>query len=614
MSTITNERQRSSGVVGDERGAMIIVALFMAVLISGFMFWVIGIGDAIVYRERMQDAADAGAFSAAVVHARGMNIIVLINLIMAAALAILIALKLLQTIIIGAMAVCAALAFVTFGATLAAIPPLQIANRAVHTAHETLKGPIYTLLRFGHTTAGLVRDAMPTAATARSIDVAISGYRPQVVFGATIPLGPGRHLPTEDDDFGRLCEEGGEVVTDVVMWPLDPIIPDAVEGWLSRATGRLTRTFSAWFCGQPGSGSSPPSFSEEVEVALPQIWTTEGERCRSSACTGGNPPGDCESACRTAAEQERASQPPEGSTTCADDGPDSLCAERRRRARSICTPTSGYEDFVYIREERTRYYWREQVGEDEYVVHHTEYPDSDPPPPERMRDVVHSRRRISQELHPCFSFSGIGGGHPYDPTDSHDLCAQEPDGPPITPGLPLERTLPIGRDAAVGVRYTIRPHIYACHDSREVSMTAGGERDIPTDRNAMSPQRIRERDSRGRPIELGDDNFQVRFVVFGRALSDRGSNGVEVGNWGRDVARSSTLGSIRTVGRLNVAQAEFYYPSTNLADRRDWMWNMRWRARLRRFHEPVGGFGAMCGGVDRVACGLVDVIDEMIAH
>ena len=41
----------------------------------------------------MQEAADATAFSAAVLHARGMNLLVMINLIMACVLAVRVALK-----------------------------------------------------------------------------------------------------------------------------------------------------------------------------------------------------------------------------------------------------------------------------------------------------------------------------------------------------------------------------------------------------------------------------------------------------------------------------------------------------------------------------------------
>ena len=63
---------------------MIVMGIPMAMLMIGFLYFVIGLGEQIVMRERLQDAADSGAFSAAIMHARGMNMIVLVNQVMAA--------------------------------------------------------------------------------------------------------------------------------------------------------------------------------------------------------------------------------------------------------------------------------------------------------------------------------------------------------------------------------------------------------------------------------------------------------------------------------------------------------------------------------------------------
>src|SRR5262245_43538333 len=80
----------------DQRGAIAFAALFMAVLLTGAACYLMGIGDSLLQRERLQDAADAVAFSSAVLHARGMNLLALLNMTMAALLAILVALKLVE--------------------------------------------------------------------------------------------------------------------------------------------------------------------------------------------------------------------------------------------------------------------------------------------------------------------------------------------------------------------------------------------------------------------------------------------------------------------------------------------------------------------------------------
>lgn len=66
----------------DERGAIMIIGLFMAFALIGALWFLLGIGATLALREKMQQAADSAAFSAAAVHARDMNIIVGINIVM----------------------------------------------------------------------------------------------------------------------------------------------------------------------------------------------------------------------------------------------------------------------------------------------------------------------------------------------------------------------------------------------------------------------------------------------------------------------------------------------------------------------------------------------------
>ena len=68
----------------DERGAIMVLGLFLALAAVAALWSVIGIGDAVLARERSQDAADSVAYASAVMHARGMNFIALINLVMLA--------------------------------------------------------------------------------------------------------------------------------------------------------------------------------------------------------------------------------------------------------------------------------------------------------------------------------------------------------------------------------------------------------------------------------------------------------------------------------------------------------------------------------------------------
>ena len=65
----------------DERGAVMLMGLFMALFLIGGTWFLFGIARTLVFRERVQEAADAAAFSSAAIHAKGMNLIAAINLL-----------------------------------------------------------------------------------------------------------------------------------------------------------------------------------------------------------------------------------------------------------------------------------------------------------------------------------------------------------------------------------------------------------------------------------------------------------------------------------------------------------------------------------------------------
>jgi hypothetical protein len=68
----------------DTRGAVMFIGVFFACFLIGILWFMIGIGDAIVFRERAQEAADASTFASAVIHAKGMNMIAFINVVLLA--------------------------------------------------------------------------------------------------------------------------------------------------------------------------------------------------------------------------------------------------------------------------------------------------------------------------------------------------------------------------------------------------------------------------------------------------------------------------------------------------------------------------------------------------
>jgi hypothetical protein len=77
-------KREENGLAGDQRGAILLIALFIALSLAGALWTIVGIGDAIIQRDRGQEAADAAALSSAVVHARAMNATSALNFVMLA--------------------------------------------------------------------------------------------------------------------------------------------------------------------------------------------------------------------------------------------------------------------------------------------------------------------------------------------------------------------------------------------------------------------------------------------------------------------------------------------------------------------------------------------------
>lgn len=196
---------RHPNIRRDERGAVMVIGVFMSAFLVGCLWYIIGLGDAAVYRQYMQDGADATAYAAGVYQARGMNIIAMLNLIMASVLAVLVALKIAQVLLTIANVVSCALALIGIGipfctATTNAQPKLQqLIDKTTKIVHTVLKG-----LYIAESTVAV---AMPFVAEVKSVMVA-KGYAPTVDGGfmISISLIPG-HVTKFLGDIGSKKDE-----------------------------------------------------------------------------------------------------------------------------------------------------------------------------------------------------------------------------------------------------------------------------------------------------------------------------------------------------------------------------------------------------------------------
>jgi hypothetical protein len=555
----------------NERGAIMLIAVFFAIFGVAILYYMIGIGQAVLFRERMQDAADATALSAAIANARGMNFIVLINLVMAALLAILVTIKLVEGIAILGIFIAGAMAWGTFGATLVAIPPLRAIQQSMNSSYETMKPPVFTALQALHTTAGAVKWQTPKAADAfASADVS-EHWGPSITWGVAFSSREfGDGLPVEDDTFQSLCGRAGEypimLASAAIGCPAISPIFDELEG----AMKTITSDLSAWFCGD-GSGRAP-TYDKTENEGYPKL---SGDK---QCIDGGNDTQAAHAAdttnpvCEEQRQMKLDAQPDATTGSCQAGHDCSLTGPYNTQvvaAREQCDPTQSPAPVAYsyqVRTGRVCYLWskgqwlRQKPEYDSYLLRSSSSPPCGP-----------------AEVHPAISI-----GYNKIVRQSQDIeevlpvCSNEE--VPPAPRFPEENTL------SPPVEFTQVTQIIGCTKSVtkqvDFNLDGNGNADKPVggaDNDDKSPKRVES------GVKLGDEDFHVRSFIAGKFPGEMADRIVSLPLRSEDHP-SNPLSALELLGNCSVAQAEYFYEGNE--GREDWMWHMKWRARLIRFRLP----------------------------
>lgn len=565
-----SERTRQS----DERGAILLIALFFAVFMVGMVYYVIGVAEAVLLSERMQDAVDASALSGAVMNARAMNFIVLINLVMSVLLAILVALKLVETLAIVGIILASALAYPTFGLTLPFVPILESVRSTTSAWYNTLKPDVETALELLNELETTVANVAPPAAKELAEEGIEEYWMPPVEFATVVPFQTpdqadcylGQCLPVENDDYSVLCGKAGGVVGDLIALPFSVIDVEELSNAISGAASGAAREFSDWFCGSGGSGGSGGAPSIETTVKrhypmLPSVLACEESVKQDKSVS--------ERVC-AASTAETADAEPDKTTgncqaghDCSIDGP----YERSvRAARENCALTQSPPPVEISWQEQTgtvSYVWNGETWErgEETITetvqkHKKENQFFIPPPcgPERYRPMI-----VGYELEP----------HPHGDVNEVNPVCSEGGGPPV--GI-----VPVRRGQVFQSEFRRVPHILGCRRDFEEEKSGSNEGPAASG-DTRAPKKIIK------DVKLGDEAFQLRSFARRKPRMAGPGRGVRVALWGADEP-GSELGELEDFGSFAVAQSEYFYDGTEGED--GWMWNMKWRGRLKRFRLP----------------------------
>ena len=252
-------RARLRSLGHDRSGAVMLVAVFLASMLVGGLWYLVGIGNAALFRERVQDGADAAAFAGAVYHARGMNLVAMINLIMAAVLAILVALKIAYVLLSITYWISNAICHVPYGQWACPIAAAsQAAKNAVDQEIKTLTPIIQNTLKVLSKLQRGVAALMPWVAEEKAGTVAKLYKKPVegavILSNSLIPWGVREGLPVEEDDYSVLCDHAAEVVGEFVMIPFS--IFGVSTQWASGLFKNFVSLAPSYFCGSSGSASA----------------------------------------------------------------------------------------------------------------------------------------------------------------------------------------------------------------------------------------------------------------------------------------------------------------------------------------------------------------------
>jgi hypothetical protein len=245
-----------------------VLGIFMCTCLVGVLWYLAGIGEAVVFRERVQEASDAAAFSSAVLQARGMNLIVLINLIMACVLGIRVALKVVQLtlVILGAI-------FSAIGWFVPPVAPFGVAAfqgaTQVQNILNQVKNPIDNTLKALSAVQKTIARVVPAASLAGGAQVGRL-YQPGVssAWAATDAATLAEGLPLEEGSGERLCFEAGRAFASLIWWAL----PDSLSGleggtpgeYFTDTVGTIVERGGAYFC-ENGSGGSAPNLDDILD-------------------------------------------------------------------------------------------------------------------------------------------------------------------------------------------------------------------------------------------------------------------------------------------------------------------------------------------------------------
>lgn len=249
---------RSADFRGDECGAFMVMGIFMSLFLVAALWSIAGTGEAVLFRERLQEAADAAALGAASVDARAMNLIVLSNIVAASIMSVRIAMV--AMMIIGGVPnppsgnpIPPLGTPATVYVPLPAYKPLGIPTR--NQLYIPYDGGIVTAISALNVAQSTIKSSAPAAAAQNAVDMS-ARYEPTVNSAATVTegtaVGASGNLPISEGggqgpSYDDLCQHASELAFPDIPALGDPdTLPPRLLLQLMSAVGTTLAPAGVW--------------------------------------------------------------------------------------------------------------------------------------------------------------------------------------------------------------------------------------------------------------------------------------------------------------------------------------------------------------------------------
>jgi hypothetical protein len=268
-------------------------AIVMGALLTCALFYVAAVGDAIVFRTQLQDAADTTAFTSAVWHAKGMNIVAVINILMALLLCVIVLFHVVEVI-------CLLLALIPGVGSVA----MGVFKTLVHAEEKVAKGigeglHVLKVTQQGVTVVVPYIAAFDAKRTPTAADTVWPGSMAllPVALDSTLgqesrspEMGPAA-LPVQDADFGTLCARATMVIPEQIMELIDKLADKApfglggiVKGTLDSIWGALEGPIST--LAESGDGLLCEPVNHIIAALAEKVAGTIDKDVAGKACGG----------------------------------------------------------------------------------------------------------------------------------------------------------------------------------------------------------------------------------------------------------------------------------------------------------------------------------------